>query len=109
MSDRPGPDPVAPLVLSSTRLFADASAPVIERILRGAVVQTAAAQTLLLARGERRAHLHIALSGRVGLIGSVTDGRETVVEVFEAGDVFIAPAVILDMPYLMSARVLREA
>jgi CRP/FNR family transcriptional regulator, transcriptional activator FtrB len=95
--------------LASTRLFADASAPVIDRIRRGALVQTFAPQTLLLSQGERAAHLHIALTGRIGLIGRANDGRETVVEVFEAGDVFIAPAVILDAPYLMSARVLREA
>jgi CRP/FNR family transcriptional activator FtrB len=98
-----------PPVLASTRLFAGASAPLIDRVRRGALVHTVAPQTLLFAQGELPTHLHVALSGRVGLIGRAPDGRETVVELFEAGDVFIAPAVILDAPYLMSARVLGEA
>jgi CRP/FNR family transcriptional regulator, transcriptional activator FtrB len=109
MPGRSGSDPAVGLVLNSTRLLAEASAPVIERLRRGAVVQTVAAQTLVLAQGERPTHLHVALSGRIGLIGRSAAGHETVVEVFEGGDVFIAPAVVLDMPYLMSARVLREA
>lgn len=94
---------------SSTRLFAEASPQLIDRVGRGAVVQTVPAHTLLLAQGERPAHLHIALSGRVGLLGRSPDGQETVIEFFEAGDVFVAPAVILDAPYLMSVRVLSEA
>jgi CRP/FNR family transcriptional activator FtrB len=94
---------------SSTRLFIGAPAPLIDRVGRGTFVQTVPAGTLLLAQGDRATHLHIALSGRVGLIGRSPDGTETVVEFFEPGDVFIAPAVILDAPYLMSARVLRQA
>jgi CRP/FNR family transcriptional activator FtrB len=45
----------------------------------------------------------------VALTGKSAGGDEAVIEFFRRGDVFIAPAVVLGLPYLMSTRVLHDA
>lgn len=64
--------------------------------------------TVLFTRGERPADLHILLSGQVALLtGSGT--AETVVEVVHPVDHFMLPTVLLDEPYLTSARALADS
>ncbi len=77
---------------------------------------TAEAQTLRPKRGEVIFHqgqsprfLHIVLEGQVGLVGAVSDGEETVVEILKPGEVFIAAAVLTDRPYLMAAHALQNS
>ncbi len=79
------------------------------RLLHGAFVQTLPRGAMLCTQGEAPEFLHAILSGRVALLGLGADRVETVVEFFNAGDMLIAPAVLLDAPYLMSARVVDEA
>jgi len=54
-------------------------------------------------------HLHVVLSGVVSLQARTEDGEETVVDFFAAGSVVVAPAVMLDAPYLVSAQVVDDA
>lgn len=62
----------------------------------------------LFQRGERPAHLHILLDGQVALLtGAGT--AETVVEVIHPVDHFMLPTVLLDEPYLTSARALADS
>ncbi len=63
----------------------------------------------LFAQGEMPRFLHLILEGRVALIGASLDGREAVIEIFGGGEMIVAPAVFLDQPYLMSARVVEAA
>ncbi|MCP1727187.1 CRP/FNR family transcriptional activator FtrB [Natronospira proteinivora] len=65
--------------------------------------------TTLFRQGESARFLHVVLEGRVALIGSSDHKDETVVEFFREGDVFIMPAVVLEMPYLMSARTVDDS
>ncbi len=67
------------------------------------------AGTTLFRQGEDAKFLHLVLEGRVALIGSSDGKDETVVEFFQAGDVFIMPAVILQLPFLMSARTVDDS
>lgn len=64
--------------------------------------------TTLFRQGEEARFLHLVLEGRVALVGSSDGKDETVVEFFQTGDIFIMPAVILELPYLMSARTVED-
>lgn len=96
-------------LLKSTPLFATLSAAVIDRLTYNAFVQNLPAGAVLFQQGDQPEFLYILLSGRVALTGRSAEGDEAVIEFFRRGDVFIAPAVILDLPYLLSTRVLHDA
>lgn len=95
--------------LAGIPLFRDASREIAERLAIGAFVQTLPKGTLLFEQGQDPEFLHVLLEGRCGLIGHRTDGEECVVEIMHAGDCFILPAILLDAPYLMGARVLESS
>ncbi len=96
-------------LLKSMPLFSEMPANAIDRLTYTAFVQNLPAGAVLFQQGEQPEFLYILLSGRVALTGRSTDGDEAVIEFFRRGDIFIAPAVILDLPYLMSTRVLHDA
>lgn len=73
------------------------------------MVQTLPRTAVLCEQGEIPEHLHLVLSGSVTLIGRSPSGDETVVDFFGPGEVLIAPAVMLDAPYLASARIVNDA
>lgn len=95
--------------LRASPLFAALSDEQFARACEGVVVHPMPRGALLCRQGEQPEFLHVILSGRVALVAANARNEETVVEFFEAGDCFIAAAVLLDAPYLMSARVLRDA
>lgn len=77
------------------------------RMLGTAFVQPLPGEAILCRRGEKPDFLHIVVSGRVGLFGQ-RGSDEALIEIFTPGDAFILPAVALDMPSLLTARVLDE-
>lgn len=78
-------------------------------LLEGAFVHSLPRGAVLFQQGGEARFLHVVLAGRIALMAGSADASETVVEFFKAGDLFIAPAVVLDLPYLMSARVVEDA
>ena len=90
-------------------LFAGLTTGTMDRLAAGALVQALPRGAMLCVQGEMPEHLHLILGGRVALVADERNRDETVVEFFEAGDVLIAPAVMLDAPYLMSARVVDDS
>jgi CRP/FNR family transcriptional regulator, transcriptional activator FtrB len=95
--------------LARTSFLKDASREIAERLAIGAFVQTLPKGTLLFEQGQDAEFLHVLLEGRCGLIGLRGDGEECVVEIMHAGDCFILPAILLEAPYLMGARVLESS
>lgn len=95
--------------LARTPMFAQASREIAERLAIGAFVQTLPKGTLLFEQGQDAEFLHVLLEGRCGLVGHRSDGQECVVEIMHAGDTFILPAILLEAPYLMGARVLESS
>ncbi len=95
-----------PLIRRS-RLFAQVGEIDLAAMLTTCFVQTLPAGAALCHQGEKAEFLHIVLSGRVGLFGSAGHD-EALVEFFGPGDAFIVPAVVLDAPYLLTARILEE-
>ena len=95
-----------PLIRRS-RLFSQVGEPDLAAMLAACFVQTLPASATLCRQGEKAEFLHVVMSGRVGLFGSAGH-EEALVEFFGAGDAFIVPAVVLDAPYLLTARMLEE-
>lgn len=89
-------------------LFAKLSDAQFARVTRGTFVQALPRAAEVCHEGDIPEFLHLILAGRVALTGGGS-GHQTVVEFFDQGDVFVAPAVMLDLPYLMSARVVSPA
>lgn len=96
-------------LLRESPVFRDLPPDALDRLVEGGVVQTLPRGAVLFQEGEQPEFCHVILSGRVGLSAADSDQRDVVVEFFGAGDLFIAPAVILDLPYLMSARTTEES
>lgn len=90
-------------------LLADLPDAALATLLRRALVQTLPRTTVLCEQGEIPEFLHLVLSGSVTLVGRSPSGDETVVDFFGPGEVLIAPAVMLDAPYLASARIVNDA
>jgi CRP/FNR family transcriptional activator FtrB len=95
--------------IERTQLFEPLEPRLRARLLEGAFTQRLPRGAELFQQGEMPAFLHVVLEGRIGLVGVAADRRETLVEIFGAGEILIAPAVVLELPYLMSARVVDAA
>lgn len=67
------------------------------------------AGSTIFRQGEEARFLRVVLEGRIALMANSEENTETVVEFFNAGDLFILPAVILELPYLMSARAVEDS
>ncbi len=96
-------------LLRQTAVFRDLRPEAVEHITRGCFVQGLPKGAVLFSEGDKPEFCHVILTGRVGLFTGVGAGRDVAVEFFGPGDIFIAPAVILDVPYLMSAKLAMDS
>lgn len=92
-------------LLRSLPLVAGMSEGHVSELLRGAFLQRFPVQVELIREGEPADFLHVVVEGQVELFGRHRD-RETTVAVVGPGANFIIAAVVLDKPYLKSARVI---
>ena len=92
-------------ILRRSRLLSGFRQPALAALLTPCFVQALPADTVVCVQGEKAQFLHMVVSGRVGLFGEAMHG-EALVEIFGPGDAFILPAVTLEAPYLVSARLL---
>lgn len=96
-------------------LFKDLPVAEFERLTEQSFAQSQPADAVLFLEGNTARFLHVILSGRVALFATAgsrdesQSPREAIVEIFPAGEVIIAPAVLLELPYLLSARVIEPA
>lgn len=95
--------------LKGTELLSTLGDSSFQGLVEGGLVQRLPPGAVLFEEGNRAEFLHVVLAGRIALTADGPDDREAVIEIFAAGEVLIAPAVILDLPYLVSARVTEEA
>ncbi len=96
-----------PLIRRS-RLLAAVAEPDLAAMLATCFVQTLPKDAVPCHQGEKPEFLHLVLSGRVGLFGE-GPREDTLIDFFGPGDGFILPAVMLEAPYLMTARLLEES
>jgi CRP/FNR family transcriptional regulator, transcriptional activator FtrB len=88
-------------------LFAKLSARTATRLFRAAQVQHFGPGSILFREGDNAEHFHVALEGYVCLKTSDARGDEHVIEFVPPGMAFIAAAVMLGRPYLMTAEVMQ--
>jgi CRP/FNR family transcriptional activator FtrB len=88
--------------------FAAAGEAAMSRLLRPSFTQQLPRGAIMFEQNEKPDFLHMLLSGSVGLTSRDESGAETIVEILRAGEIFLAPAVILDLPYLASGAALTD-
>ena len=94
-------------LIRRARLFSQVSETDLAALVATCFVQTLPAGATPSHQGEKPEFLHIVLSGKVGLFAE-GPREEMLIEFFGPGDGFVLPAVMLDMPYLVTARLLDE-
>lgn len=85
-------------------MFAGVPPVIVDRLAGSALVQDLPRATRVFQQGADAEYMHILLDGQVALIGHRPDGEQCIVEMMGPGDVFVAAAVLLEQPYLVSAR-----
>jgi CRP/FNR family transcriptional activator FtrB len=100
--------PVNMELLRRTPFFVVAGETAMARLLRPSFTQLLPRGAVMFEQHDSADFLHLLLAGSVGLTARDESGAETVVEIFGPGELFIAPAVILKLPYLASAAALTD-
>ncbi|TCZ57318.1 Crp/Fnr family transcriptional regulator [Roseicella aquatilis] len=95
-------------LLRRSPFFAAAGEAAMTRLLRPSFTQQLPRGAILFDQNEVPNFLHLLLAGSVGLQARDETGTETVVEIFGAGELFLAPAAILGLPYLASGAALTD-
>lgn len=89
--------------LKKIKLFADLPAESLARIAEVAGLQRFSNHGFLFREGEEPDFVYSFIEGGIVLIGGA-DGQEAVIEFFGPGESVLLPAVLLGLPYLVSAR-----
>lgn len=89
--------------ISRLPILAALDEPALDKLLAGAFLQGFPAQVDLIREGDPADFLHIIVEGQVELFARYRD-RETTITVVGPHHSFILAAVVLDRPYLKSAR-----
>ncbi|MBL8710501.1 MAG: helix-turn-helix domain-containing protein [Rhodospirillaceae bacterium] len=105
------------VALSKIPLFAGLSLAQLEELTQAGFVHALPTGATLFEQGEMPGFLHVILRGAVAVVGTAPADqaadapahREAIITVFGANDALIAPAVLLTLPYMMSARVIEAA
>ncbi|CAA7613999.1 cyclic nucleotide-binding domain-containing protein [Magnetospirillum sp. UT-4] len=94
-------------VLARVPLFSGLPGDVLARIAAQARTKRHPRNAMLFRQGDEALALHVLLEGQVGLMGSVgAEPEQTMVEILDAGESFIAAAVLTGKPYLVGAMAL---
>ncbi len=95
--------------LRGARPFAHLSEEALRRLLAYAQVEELARGAVLFREGAQSEFVHYVLEGSIGLAASAEKPEGTIVEIFREDEIFVAPAAMLRLPYLVSAVVLAPA
>lgn len=96
-------------LIERSSFFQQAGPAAMAELLRPSFTQILPKGTMLFEQAEEPDFLHMVLEGSVGLQAKVAQGEATIVEIFGPGELFLAAAVMLRLPYLASAVTLTEA
>lgn len=96
-------------LLKKTPLYAEVGDAVMQRLTRAAFVQGLPKGAVLFTQADPAEFIHVVLSGRVALLADASEAHTTVIEFFSQGEVFVAAAAVLNLPYLISAKVIEDS
>jgi CRP/FNR family transcriptional regulator, transcriptional activator FtrB len=83
--------------------FQAAGSAAMAELLAASFTQLLPRNAVLFEQGDEPEVLHLVLEGRLGLQAQGEAGTRTIVEIFGPGEILLAPAVVLSLPYLASA------
>jgi CRP/FNR family transcriptional activator FtrB len=95
-------------LLRRAPFFCAAGPEAMAELVRLSFTQLLPRGTVVFEQGEQPDFLHVLLAGSIGLQARAEQKDKTIIEIFGAGEVFLAPAVVLRRPYLASAVALTE-
>jgi len=95
-------------LIERSPFFQAAGPAAMAELLAASFTQLLPRGAVLFDRGDEPQFLHMILEGRVGLQAEAESGDTTMVELFGPGELILAPAVVLSLPYLASALTLSE-
>ncbi|WP_374467629.1 cyclic nucleotide-binding domain-containing protein [Ferrovibrio sp.] len=95
--------PLTGIDLQGFPLFRGVGPDAVARLTRDCVVRTCQRGSILAQQDTDAEHVHLVLAGRVLLLAECENAGSTVIAAFEAGDILVAAAAILQMPYLVTA------
>jgi CRP/FNR family transcriptional activator FtrB len=98
----------ASALIERSPFFLTAGPSAMAELLRASFTQLLPRGAVLFEQGDEADFLHMILEGSAGMQAQAERKGRTVVEIFGPGEVFIAPAVMLQLPYLVSAVALTE-
>lgn len=98
-----------PAALAECCPFFQAAGPaVMAELLAASFTHLLPRHAVLFEQGDAPQMLHLVLEGRVGLQAQGEASTRTMVEIFGPGEIVLAPAVVLALPYLAAAVALTE-
>ncbi len=95
-------------LIERSPFFRAAGPAAMAELLDASFTQVLPRNAVLFEQGEEPQVLHLLLEGRLGLQAKDESSARTMVEIFGPGEIVLAPAVILSLPYLASAVALTE-
>ena len=98
----------ATILIERSPFFVTAGEEATAALLRASFTQLLPRGAVLFEQGDQADFLHVTLEGSVGLQARVDGDRATTVEILGAGELYLAPAALLGLPYLASAVALTE-
>ena len=98
----------ATALIERSPFFQAAGPAAMAELLRPSFTQLLPRGAVLFEQGDEPDFLHMVLEGSVGLQAGVEHAGRTMVELFGPGELFLAAAVVLRLPYLASAVALTE-
>jgi len=98
----------ATALIGRSPFFVTAGEEATAALLRASFTQLLPRGTVLFEQDDQADFLHMTIEGSIGLQARDERGSVTTVEIFGAGELFLTPAAVLDLPYLASAVALTE-
>lgn len=95
-------------LIERSPFFQAAGPAAMAELLAASFIQLLPRGAILFELGEEPQFLHMVLEGRLGLQAEVETGAKTMIELLGPGEILLAPAVLLSLPYLASAVALTE-
>jgi CRP/FNR family transcriptional activator FtrB len=96
-------------LLQETVLYSELGPAVADRVFRHAVAQTILKGSIVFKQGDVADSVHVLLSGEIALIAEDEKLGPTIIEFFPAGEIFVAPAGLLGLPHLVTAKAVEES
>jgi len=96
-------------LLAHTEFFADASPSVLTDLLQHATEVTVRRNDVLFTEGDSPDSLYVVLRGRIAMVNTSVDGRESVLALMDRGDLFGEMGMLDDRPRSATARALEPS